>query len=221
MKRAISFEAILVVLIGCCLAHVPSAAAAATDPVAVIAQQAGKAVGLCLQNDWRAARISVGRIVDRTAEMEDRIIRQKLPVSTLRVYNSLQFQLQQLTERASQPLQAALVANQISALAIDVDRPNLTALQYRLASMAYLAREIVLLPRFPDDYGLLKKRMAELQRQWSLARPLVVKRHAADAAARMDTLLTDLAHVRANAKIINTANSVLSALDALKSGGRP
>lgn len=219
MKRAISLEAILLVLIGSCLAHVPSAAAAATDPVAVIAQQAGKAVGLYLQNDWRAARASVGRIVDRTAEMEDRIIRQKLPVSTLRVYNSLQFQLQQLTDRASQPLQAALVANQISALAIDVDRPKLTPLQYRLASIAYLAREIALLPRFPDDYGLLKRRMTELQRQWSRAKPLVVKRDGTGLAGRMDTLMANLPHLRANAKIIAAANAVLSALNPLESGG--
>jgi hypothetical protein len=219
MKGVIRFEGILVALLGCWLAYAPPAAADTADPVAVIAQQAGDAVELYLQNDWRAARTDVGRIVDRSAEMEDRIIRRKLPVSTLRVYNSLQFQLQQLTKRASQPLQAALVANQISTLAIDVDRPNLTPLQYRLASMAYLARETALLPRFHDDYGLLKKRMAALQRQWSRAKPLVLKRRGADPAVRMDTLLADLSHLHSNARIISTANEVLSVLGQLHRSG--
>ena len=61
---------------------------------------------------------------------------------------------------------AALTANQITALLIDLQRFYFQKTPLEIARLDYLGREIVLLAQVPNTYGLLGRRISELAETW-------------------------------------------------------
>ncbi len=125
------------------------------------------ATDLFMQSQWTGAQARIDNLTEHAAEIEDSMLhRATARPATDRLFNSLLFQLQRYAAQRKSPENAAMTANQVAALLIDFAYPSSHDPRAQAAWLGYLGREVELLAQVPDDYGLLGRRIAELQATW-------------------------------------------------------
>jgi hypothetical protein len=81
--------------------------------------------------------------------------------------------LRDISNERKQPILAALSANQITALLIDLHSFYAQTTPLDIARMDYLGREIILLAQVQNNYGLLGRRISELAGIWDKFKPAI------------------------------------------------
>lgn len=155
-------------------------------------EDAETATDLFLRDHWNGAQARVDNLTEHAAEIEDSMQHRSAHASTERLFNSLLFQLQRYAVRRKAPMDAALTANQMAALLIDFAYPRAQGSLARTAWLGYLGREVELLARMPNDYGLLGRRIAELQANWNGLRQRAVVQHHPRIAGQLQSTVADL-----------------------------
>ena len=82
--------------------------------------------------------------------------------------------------------------------------------------MDYLGREIVLLADVPDDFGLLARRVAQLEQTWNHVKPAVIKRNGDKAAAEVDQVISAIKQKPSHQQLVKEANRILDLVDTLE-----
>jgi hypothetical protein len=82
--------------------------------------------------------------------------------------------------------------------------------------MDYLGREIVLLAQVSDDFGLLDRRIAQIEQTWNQVRPVVMKRSGDKVAAEVDQVISAIKQKPSRQQLVKEANHILDLVDALE-----
>jgi hypothetical protein len=169
-----------------------------------------------LAGDWVDADAQVDSIVSKQSGVLDAMKAAGAPPGTRDLFSYLVFRLRDYTWNRAEPVQAALVANQITAQLIDLDRSKATAPQLATARMDYLGREVLLLSQVDDDRGLLARRIDELASTWNGVAPVIVESGEGELVNRMDNRLQRLREQPAKTTIGEVANEILDLVDELE-----
>ncbi len=169
-----------------------------------------------LAGNWVDADAQADSIVVKQSDVLDAMSDAGAPPATLDLFSYLVYRLGDLTWNRAEPVQAALVANQITAQLIDLDRRMVTAPQLATARMDYLGREVLLLSQVDDDRGLLSRRIDELTSTWSAVAPAIVEAGGAELVDRMDDRLVRLREHLTKATLTQVASEILDLVDELE-----
>ena len=169
-----------------------------------------------LAGNWVDADAQVDSIVIRQNDIYEAMAIAGSPSGTRDLFGYLLFRLRDLTWNRGEPVQAALVANQISAQLIDLNRGKVTAPQLATARMDYLAREVLLLSKLDDDHGLAERRIDELSSTWSALAPAIVEAGEAELVDRMDDRLDRLREPLTRATLAQVTGEILDLVGELE-----
>lgn len=169
-----------------------------------------------LAGNWVNADAEVDSIVNRQNDIYEAMESAGSPAGTRDLFGYLLFRLRDYTWNRAEPVQAALVANQMAALLIDLDRGKATAPQLATARMDYLAREVLLLSKLDGDYGLAARRIDELMSTWSSVAPAIVEAGQAELVDRMDDRLDNLRDHLPRATLAQVISEILDLVDELE-----
>ena len=132
------------------------------------------------------------------------------------LYDYLLFQLSLLTGEQKEPLQAALVANQITRMMIELEGNYVHSAPMQVPLMDYLGRELIILAKMPDDYGLLQKRENELEKNWSNLRPQIMLRNGQALANKVDQTIARIKAASNRQEIEQEGNVILDLVDEIE-----
>jgi len=82
--------------------------------------------------------------------------------------------------------------------------------------MDYLGRELVILAKMPDDYGLLQKRENELEKNWSNLRPQIMLRNGQALANKVDQTIARIKAASNRQEIEQEGNVILDLVDEIE-----
>ncbi|MHB9029106.1 MAG: hypothetical protein ACYC9O_10075 [Candidatus Latescibacterota bacterium] len=178
--------------------------------------KAGSLVDYYLTGDWVAAQTTVDSIGVYEGEVLAAMGDHELPQSTRDTFSFLVFRLKSLSQERKEPIRAALVANQISGMLIDLENFYERRYPESLDRMSYLGREIVLLAQEPSDYGLMNTRLTQLEQTWAALRPEIVERNGGSLAAQVDQVISDLKQRISPVRMVNGGNRILDLAREMK-----
>jgi hypothetical protein len=187
--------------------------------VVFVAEKAEDVIDLFLKQDWTAAAALVNNLSQHQEEIIQEMRKNKMPASSEDLWGYLLFELHNLITARRDPIQAALAANQVTALLIDLQRYYHQATPIEIAWMDYLGREVVLLSKVPKSYGLLKNRMAELAPIWEKLRPGVQARKGPQGpgvAAQVSQTVAALQKGGTNGQVAKDGQRILDLVDQLE-----
>jgi hypothetical protein len=190
-------------------------------PAAVffVSEKAEDVIDLFMKKNWAGAQGLVTEISQQQEEIEREMHRQNLPESASDLFGYLIYRLVDLSNQKQQPLLAALTANQITALLIDLERFYYQKTPLEIARLDYLGREIVLLAQAANTYGLLSRRIAELAETWEKFKPASEPLKAPkgkEVAAQMDQLVAALKRAASKEQVVKSGNFILDLVDRLE-----
>jgi hypothetical protein len=186
------------------------------EAVHIAAEKAEDVIDFFLAGDWKSAGGLVDGIGSAEAEIEKTMNDNRMPASSAYELGYLIFQMKELVQEKTRPVQAALVSNQLTALLTDLQGYYAHSAPLEIAWMDYLGREIVLLAKEQDDYGLLEKRVSELGRTWDKIRAEVKSRDGKEASDRVDEVLSELKGKASRTQMMKNGNRVLDLVDELE-----
>ncbi len=184
-----------------------------------VSEKAEDIIDLLVKKDWSGAQRLVTEISRHQEEIEQEMRRQKLPESTSDLFGYLVYRLEDVSGQKQQPILAALTANQITALLIDLQRFYFQKTPLEIARLDYLGREIVLLAQVPNTYGLLGRRIAELAETWDKFKPASQAQKAPkgeEVAAQVDQVIAALKRETTKDQIIKSGKTILDLVDKLE-----
>lgn len=182
----------------------------------VAAEKAEDVIDFFMKGDWKGAGPLVAEMARREADVERLMRENGMPASPVYEFGYLVFRLKELMARERQPIEAALVANQMTALLIDLEGHYARAVPLEVAWMDYLGREVVLLATLPEDHGLLGERVSELEGAWASIREAVKARKGLKTAAKLDRVMAGLKKGAPRAAMKEYGNRVLDLVDELE-----
>lgn len=215
--RAVLLGILATVVAGPALAQ--SAGGVVPGPVSYVAEKAEDAIDLYQKQDWADAKTIVDGIVQREDAVSEALARQHMPASSRYTFEYLVFRLQELTKRRSDPIQAALIANQMTALTGDLEARYPHTVPEQVGRMDYLGREIALLAAVPDSHGLTERRVTELAATWSQLRPAIVDRSPTtgdEIAVQVDHIVNALKKGGTNEQMATHARQILDFVDEIE-----
>ncbi len=112
--------------------------------------------------------------------------------SAMMEYSYFLFRLKALVHDKSDPVMAALVANQVTALFIDLEQYYAFSSAVQVSRMDYLTRDIVLLAQLPDDYGLIQTRLLQLDDNWQIVKGMALQKNGGKLVKLTDGIMNDL-----------------------------
>lgn len=181
-----------------------------------IAEKAEDVIDYYLKGDWTGAQT----IVDSMGTKEKSVIAilQENQVSTSLIDNFCYFmlRLKTLTQQKREPIQASLVANQVTNLLIDLQEHYAHQVPLQVARMDYLGREVVLLAQVKQDFGLLSRRIAELNRVWTSLRPTILKKKGLTVASQLDKIVGEMQKNASRPQLVKQGNTILDLVDELE-----
>jgi hypothetical protein len=189
------------------------------EAVVLAAEKAEDVIDLFLKKDWTAAAALVNQISQQQGDIVLEMRHNQLPVSSEDLLGYLVFELHNLSTARKAPVQAALAANQVTALLIDLESHYHQAAPVEIARMDYLGREVVLWSQVPNNYGLIKHRLAELAAAWEKLRPGIQALRAPQGAAvasQVSQVVAALQKGGAAAQMVKDANRLLDLVDRLE-----
>ena len=93
--------------------------------VGIVGENAENVIDLFMKKDWKGAQALVDTIGQNGSTIDHEVQGGNLPPSMAYEFDYLLFRLQELSHEKKQPIEAALVANQITALTNDMQtRPS-------------------------------------------------------------------------------------------------
>jgi len=173
-----------------------------------------------LAGNWVNADAQVDSIVSKQRDIYTAMDIAGSPSSTRDLFGFLLFRLRDYTWNRVEPVQAALIANQIAAQLIDLQRGEVTAPQLATARMDYLARDAFLLSMLDEDHGLSVQRVNELTSTWAAVAPAIVEAGETELADRMDDELERLRDHSDKATIAQVADELLDLVEELEAAVR-
>jgi hypothetical protein len=182
----------------------------------LVAEKAEDVIDIYLKKDWPKAQLIVNEIDRNEIKVEELMLKNHLPLSMVDEYNYFIFQLTILSKARKQPLQAALVANQITDLCNDLQGFYDHTVPPEIARIDYLGREIVLLSRISRDFNLLNKRIVEIGNVWHRLKPDVEKRKGAKIVLQMDQMIADLKKGPSHSRMSMDGNRILDLVDEME-----
>jgi hypothetical protein len=87
----------------------------------LVVEKAEDVIDLFLKKDWGSAQVIVNAIAQSGSVVEKEMQQTHLPAFMTYEFDYLVFRLQELSHEKKQPIQAALVANQITAMLIELE----------------------------------------------------------------------------------------------------
>ena len=210
---------IIIIIISGIICVLPSALYAVKhtpEPINITAEKAEDIIDYFHAGDWQRAGLLADTLAAQQSEIDSLIEQNQMPQSSADTYDYLLFRLRSLTDEQSDSIQAALVANQITDIMIDLESHYPQTTPLAIARLDYLGREIVLLAECRNNYGFLSKRIDQLKMTWVRLRPNILTRNGQDAAARLDKTLESLNANDPTDIIIQTGNTVLDLVDELE-----
>jgi hypothetical protein len=181
-----------------------------------VAEKAEDLIDFLLNGQWAKAESAVDDIVQNEKKVEDEMLKNRLPLSTADEFSYFVFRLRQLAKERRQPVRAALVANQITNLLIDLQGSYPQTIPIDISRIDYLGREIVLLSRTPHSSDLLKKRITQLENVWRGLKPAIEKQKGGKIILQMDRVITNLKKESSSPKIEKAGNRILDLVDNME-----
>jgi mannose/fructose/N-acetylgalactosamine-specific phosphotransferase system component IIB len=181
-----------------------------------VAEKAEDLIDFLLNRQWTKAESAVNSIVPNEKKVEDEILKDRLPLSTADEFSYLIFRLREMVKERKQPVQAALVANQITNLLIDLERAYPQTIPIDIGRIDYLGREIVLLSQTLHGSDLLNKRVIQLEDVWSRLKPTIEKKKGGKIILQMDQAIASLKRESSPLKIKNNCNRILDLVDNME-----
>lgn len=184
--------------------------------VAVVGEKAEDVIDLLLKRNWAGAQPIIDAIVQNGPAVEKEMQQTHVPALMSYEFDYLVFRLQELTHERKQPIQAALVANQITAIMIDLEGFYAHSAPLEIAWMDYFGREIVLTAQVPNDYGILKKRISQLDQTWTALKPSILDHNGKSVADSVDQVMTDLKKQPSQSQVVKDGNRILELVDQME-----
>jgi hypothetical protein len=176
-------------------------------------------IDLYVKKDWIGAQGLVTEISHHQEEVEREMRRQHLPDATSDLFGYLMYRLQDISREKQQPITAALTANQITALLIDLQRFYFQKTPLEIARLDYLGREVVLLAQVPNTYGLLGRRISELAETWDRFKPdsqALKAPKGEEVAAHVDQVVAALKRGTSKDQLVKSGKTILDLVDRLE-----
>lgn len=217
MRRV--FLSCLLIVTSCLVGFAQSPREKVQEGVFFVAEKAEDVIDLYLKKDWTGAQGIVDKIAQHQGEVEQEMRRNQLPDSTIDLFSYLMFRLQDLSKERKNPIQAALAANQITALLIELQRFYAPKAPLEIARMDYLGRGIVLLAQVSSNYGLLDKRISELAGTWDKFKPAIQTKKipkGEEVASQVTQVITALKSGGTNSQMIKNGKHILNLVDKLE-----
>ncbi len=186
------------------------------ENVHFVAEKAEDVIDYYLNGNWPGAQIIVDSMSSREKGVAAILRNNKLPVSSVDDFHYFMFRLKTLTQQSKDPIQSALVANQITNLLIDLQKHYAHSVPLQIARMDYLGREIVLLARINNNYSLLTERISEMDRTWKSLREIIFKKGGEKVASQMDQIIETMHKGVSMPQIIKQGNTILDLVDELE-----
>ncbi len=184
-----------------------------------VSEKAEDIIDLYAKKDWTGAQRLITEISRQQEEVEREMRRQQLPDATVDLFGYLVYRLEDLSSQKQQPIVAALTANQITALLIDLQRFYFQKTPLEIARLDYLGREIVLLAQVPSTYGLLGRRISKLAEIWEGFKPAIQAQKAPkgkEVAVQVDQVIGALKRETIKEQIVKTGKIILDLVDRME-----
>ena len=181
-----------------------------------VAEKAEDVIDFYLQNNWAAAQVLVDSISATPDTLESYFRENRMPRMVPDLYDYLIFQLSLLTGEQKDPLQAALAANQITRIMIELEGDYVHSVPVQVPLMDYLGRELVILAKLPEDYGMLQRGKDELEKTWSNLRPQILLRNGQALAIKVDQTIDQIKETTDHQKIEQEGNVILDLVDEIE-----
>jgi len=186
------------------------------EPINITAEKAEDIIDYFHAGDWQKASLLVDTLKMQRNEIDSLMEQNQMPQSSTDTYDYLLFRLASLTAEHRDSLQAAMLANQLTDIMIDLESHYPQSTPLAIARLDYLGREIVLLSEIANGQNLLPLRINQLNRTWVYIRPNILTRNGQDVASRMDKTLESLNPDEQAGTIIQQGNAVLDMVDELE-----
>jgi hypothetical protein len=182
-----------------------------------VAEKSEDVIDFYLQNNWASAQSLVDSISASQDSIKNYFHQNRMPRMVPDLYDYFVFQLAFLTSERQEPLQAALAANQITRIMIELEGNYVHSVPMQVTLMDYLGRELVILAKLPEDYGMLQRREDELEKNWSNLRPQILLRNGQALAIKVDQTIDRIKETTDHQKIEQEGNVVLDLVDEIES----
>lgn len=184
--------------------------------VQLVAEKAENVIDFLLKKEWTEAQSAIDVIVRNETKVEDEMLDKGLSLSTVNRFRYLISRLRALAKERNEPIRAALNANQITALLIDLQDcyPQTTPLD--ISRIDYLGREIVLLSHISNSSDALNKPIIQLQDVWNTLKPTIQKHKGGGIILQMDQVISNLKKESSRSKIKKDGNRILDLVDDME-----
>ncbi len=213
MKKYFGIALILVALFPNALAKSPTSLPENAD---FVAEKAEDVIDFYIKGDWPGAQAIVESMSLKEKSVVAILRNNQMPGSSADNFYYFMFRLKALTQQKKDPIQSALVANQITNLLIDLHEPYAHQVPLQVARMDYLGREIVLLARVSNNCGLLNRRIAELDRVWKSLRETILKKGGEKVASQVDQVIKEMQKGVSGQQMVRGGNTILDLVDELE-----
>lgn len=184
--------------------------------LAYVAEKAEDIIDYYQGGEWTSALAIVDSMSAREESVEAELRADNLPSSSAYLFDYFLFELRELTRQQTQSLQAAITANQITALLIDAESHYAHRVPLEISWMDYLGREIVLLAQYPEDEMTLHHRIAEIEDTWTKIEADVNEHNGSAVALEVDAEISKLLVTDSRPEMITDANRILELVDDLE-----
>jgi hypothetical protein len=219
MKENNMNKILLIILISAgAIQHISAQPAPRPLPAEIyfVAEKAEDVIDFYLQNNWAVAQVLVDSISATPDTLESYFRENRMPRMVPDLYDYLIFQLSLLTGEQKDPLQAALAANQITRIMIELEGDYVHSVPLQVPLMDYLGREMVILAKLPEDYCMLQRGKDELEKTWSNLRPQILLRNGQALAIKVDQTIDQIKETTDHQKIEQEGNVILDLVDEIE-----
>jgi hypothetical protein len=181
-----------------------------------VAEKAEDIIDYLQTGDWAKADTIVDSIASNRFAIDSLIQLNKMPQSSADIFDYLMFRLKAMIQSKADSIQAALAANQVTDLMIDLRINYQEAVPVQVNRLDYLGREIVFLAESANAADLINWRIKQLDHNWQEIRPDIINQGGADAAANMDDALKGLTSKLPSKNLVEIGNVILDLVDELE-----
>jgi len=186
------------------------------ENVHFVAEKGEDVIDYFLKGDWMHAQQIVNSMSMKEKSVVSFMQDNQMPASSVDDFYYFMFRLNALIQQKGNRIQPALVANQITNLLIDIQGHYVHNVPLQVAQMDYLGREIMLLTQVKDDYGLLNRRIAELDKVWKSLQQVVLDKGGNKVAKQVNQVINELQKNVSRQRMIKKDNNILDLVDELE-----
>lgn len=200
-----------------------AAGSGAQDPVAVpesvvsAEEDAEDIIDFLLAGDWAQSRAIADSIVACSPSIAQTMETQGIPLSTIDGFSYFVQRLRDLSSRSAEPVWAAITANQITGILIDLEGHDASVPPRGIAWLDYLGREVVLWARVAAGETVLPERLMQIDATWATLEPQIRERSGGPAvAADVERTLAAMHGSTARKALIEQGMRLLDLVDEME-----